>query len=253
MRKSLSIIFIVLMLSGCITERAIKPADAKRAAELNAELGLGYMKQGQYKRALSKLDKALEHDSENVKALHYKGELYRRLNDLDKAGEYFNQAMALAPNDQLLVNNYGVYLCNIGKYDEAVKIFNKPLRDPFYENKANLYENIGLCRLYQGQIKQAEAAFTQSLALNKNMATSLIELAQIRFDLGDTTGAHEYYSRYLAVEKRHTPQSLWLGILLETKRGAKNAVASYKVKLKGRFPDSKETKLLLKYEQQGKL
>ncbi len=252
MRNILTLGLIVMLSTACITEKVIEPRDPKRAAELNAELGLGYMRQGQYKRAMNKLEKALDFDSKNVQALHYKGELHRRLGEADKAGDYFKQALALAPKDQIILNNYGVYLCDIKDYEQAISIFNKSLEDPLYENKARVYENIGLCRLWQGKVNQSESAFQQALALNSNMSTSLLELAKIRFDQGNKQEAYEYYNRYIAIAA-HTPASLWLGILIEHGRGAKNTVASYKVKLKGRYPDAKETRLLLKLEKQGKL
>lgn len=252
MRKYLVLCFVVLFLSACVTDNSITPRDTKRAAELNAQLGLGYLKQGQYKRARRKLDKALGFDSDNANAHHYMGELYRRLGDSEKAEKYLKTAMDLAPDDLTIQNNYGVYLCDAGKYDEAIALFKKPLSDSLYENRAQSYENIGLCRLRQGQIIQAEKAFKQALQLNSNMATSLLKLAQMRFDSGNSVAAYSLYSRYIAIAQ-HTPESLWLGILLESGRGAKNTVSSYKVKLKGKYPDSRETKLLLKLERQGKI
>ncbi len=252
MRNTLALGLMVILLSACVTDKVIEPRDPKRAAELNAELGLGYMRQGQYKRAMSKLEKAIGYDSRNVKALHYKAELHRRLGQKEEAGEYFERAMSLDPENQLLLNNYGVYLCGIKKYDEAITIFDKSLEDPLYENKARVYENIGLCRLWDNKVNQAESAFHQALVINPNMSTSLLELAKIRFDQGDKHEAYEFYNRYIAIAA-HTPESLWLGILIEHGRGAKNTVASYKVKLKGRYPNSKETKLLLKLERQGRI
>jgi len=160
--------------------------------------------------------------------------------------------MDLAPDDLTIQNNYGVYLCDTGKYDEAIALFMKPLSEPLYENKAQSYENIGLCQLRQGLVVKAENSFKQALQLNSNMSTSLLQLAQLRFDSGNSVAAYSLYARYIAIAQ-HTPASLWLGILLENGRGAKNTVSSYKVKLKGKYPDSKETKLLLKLERQGKL
>ena len=128
----------------------------------------------------------------------------------------------------------------------------KPLSDSLYDNKAQSYENIGVCQLRQGQIIKAEKAFKQALQLNSKMPTSLLKLAQLRFDSGNSVAAYSLYSRYIAIAQ-HTSESLWLGILLESGRGAKNTVSSYKVKLKGKYPDAKETKLLLKLERQGKI
>lgn len=252
MRKLLGICFLVLFLVACTTDSTLSPVDTKRASELNAQLGAGYLQQGQYKRAKFKLEKALDFDSSNANAHHYMAELYRRLNDSQKAEEHFKIALDLAPDNLTIQNNYGVHLCDSGKYEEAIALFKKPLSDVLYSNKAGSYENIGQCRLRQGQITQAEQAFTQALKLNPKMPKSLLQLAQLRFDAGNNVAAYSLYSRYIAIAQ-HTSESLWLGILLENGRGAKNTVASYKVKLKGKYPDSKETKLLINLERQGKI
>jgi type IV pilus assembly protein PilF len=250
MIKIAGVIVLLAGLAACTTVNTA--ADTKRAAELNAQLGVGYLKQGQYKRALAKLDKALEFDENNANAHHYKAELYRRLNDPARAEEHFKIAMNLAPDSLTIQNNYGVFLCDTGEYEKAIALFKKPLSEPLYANKADSYENIGLCRLRQGQVSNAETAFIKALKINPKKAKSLLKLSQIRYDSGNKVAAYDLYKRYLAVAT-HTPESLWLGILLESDRGAKNTVASYKVKLKGKYPDSKETKLLIKLERQGKL
>jgi len=81
MRKYLVLCFVTLFMVACVTDNSIAPRDVERAAELNAQLGLGYLKQGQYKRARYKLDKALGFDDGNANAHHYMGELFRRLGD----------------------------------------------------------------------------------------------------------------------------------------------------------------------------
>ena len=252
MRSLLVTGFLVLFLTACTTERVIEPSDPKHASDINSRLGLGYLKRGQYKRAMGKLDKAIRYDEDNASAYHYKAEVYRRLEEPEKAEEFFAKAIELAPEDQLIQNNYGVFLCDKGQYDKAIKIFKKPLKDPFYNNKANIHENIGLCRLRQGNINAAQDAFKEALKINPRMPKSLIKLSQIRFDAGLKKESYRLFGQYTSISQ-HTPESLWLGILLENERGAKNTVASYKVKLKGKYPDSKQTKLLLKLERQGKI
>lgn len=252
MKNVLVIVLLVVSLVSCTTERYISPQDMVRASDLNAQLGLGYLKQGQYKRALKKLDKAIEFNPDNASAYHYKAEVYRRLSELDKAETLFKKAMELDPKNQLIESNYGVFLCDKGEFNRAIQIFQTPLNDPLYENKANIYENIGICRMRQGNITEAEKSFKQALALNSRLPKSLIQLSQIRYDEGLKQESYRLFSKYVSIAP-HTPESLWLGILLESERGAKNTVASYKVKLKGKFPDAKETKLLLRLERQGKI
>lgn len=252
MRKLLVLGIIVLLLAGCTTEKIIEPSDPKRASELNTQLGLGYLRSGQYERALGKLEKAIKYDPDNAKAYSYKAELHRRLGELDKAEEYYQKSLDLDPKDADTLNNYGVFLCDEKQYDKAYDHFEKIIKDPLYRYKADAYENVGLCAYRQGKLQQAEDSFLQALTLNHNMAKSLIKMAQISYDKRLRADAYDYFRRYIAIAP-HIPESLWIGILLENDLGNKNAVASYKVLLKGKFPASPEAKLLRKLESQGKL
>ncbi len=253
MKKFVSaIIPIVLFLGACTTTDYLSPVDTKRAAELNAELGLGYMNEGQFQRAKYKLDKAIKYDPENPHAYHYMAELYRRLKEFDKAGEYYERALSLAPNDMNIQNNYGVYLCERGKYERAYKHFQNIINNPLYAARANAYENVGLCSLREGKLKKAESAFQSALAINPKMPKSLIQMAQLSYDQGKNATAYSYFQRYVEIAQQ-TPESLWVGILLENERGNKDTVASYKILLKGKFPDSVEAKRLKKLERMGKL
>lgn len=253
MRKLVSIFLpIVLLLGACTSTDYLSPVDTKRAAELNAELGLGYMNEGQFQRAKYKLDKAIKFDPDNAHAYHYMAELYRRLKEFDKAGEYYEKALALAPNDTNIQNNYGVYLCELGHYERAYKHFQTIIDNPLYPARANAYENVGLCSLREGKLQKAEDSFKAALAINPKMPKSLIQLAQMNYDQGNSKRAYEYFQRYVEISQQ-TPESLWIGILLENDRGNKDTVASYKVLLKGKFPDSDEAKRLKKLESMGKL
>jgi len=243
---------VILLLGACTTQDYLEPVDKTRAAELNAELGLGYMNEGQYQRAKYKLDKAIKFDPDNPHAYHYMAELYRRLKEFDKAGEYYEKALSLAPNDMNIQNNYGVYLCERGKYERAYKHFDNIIKNPLYAARANAYENVGLCSLREGKLKQATDAFHSALAINPKMPKSLIQLAQLSYDEGKNDQAYAYFQRYVEIAPQ-TPESLWIGILLESDRGNKDTVASYKVLLKGKFPASDEAKRLKKLERMGKL
>lgn len=243
---------LIMLIAACTTTEYLGPVDQKRASELNAELGLGYMNEGQYQRAKYKLDKAIKFDPTNPHAYHYMAELYRRLKEYDKAGEYYEKALSLAPNDVNIQNNFGIYLCDRGNYKRAYTYFQKIVADPLYPARANAYENIGLCALREGKLQLAQNSFVTALQINPKMPKSLIQLAQLSFDEGNSKQAYEYFQRYVAIAQQ-SPESLWIGILLENERGNKDTVASYKTLLKGKYPDSEETKRLKKLESIGKL
>ncbi len=243
---------IISMLGACTTEVVMEPEDKERASEINAQLGLGYMQRGQYKRALGKLEKAIDYNPDNANAYHYKAELHRRLREYDKAEDNFVKSLDIEPSNANTLNNYGIFLCDQGRYAQAISNFQKIIDDPLYRYKADAHENLGLCSYRQGKLRQAEDAFQSALAINNKMAKSILKMAQITYDRREKAEAYSFYKRYISLAA-HTPESLWLGILIETDRGNKNSVASYKVLLKGKFPASKEAKLLKKLEAEGKI
>lgn len=246
-KKLLLACSIGLLLSACASETTLDEDKAKRAAELNARLGVGYMRQGKYEIAKEKLDKALSQDPDNGDIYHYMAELYRRLNEPKIAEGYYQEAMSYNMDDSALKNNYAVFLCEQNKYKEADEYFNKVLSDPIYERKDLVYENMGLCAQHQGNLLLAEEHLNRALGMNPRLPTTVLTLAQISFDKQLLKQADFHYKRYLKMAQ-HTSQSLWLGYLLEKQIGNKNKAASYAVLLKGKFPDSKEAKLLRKIE-----
>jgi len=242
----------VLLMSACVSEPQRESEDINDASDYNAQLGLAYINQGRYDVALSKLKKSIEQNPDNAVAQHYIAELYRRLGEFDKAQTHFEKALDLAPKNSSLLNNYGVFLCDEKRYKEAYTYFDKVLKDPLYPAKGSVYENVGLCAQAQGDISKAEENLKFALRLDPQAPKSLLAMAQLSFDKQKYSTARKYYYDYLE-NARQTPESLWLGILLENRSGNKNRMASYKVLLKGKYPDSKEAALLKKMEASGQL
>ena len=242
----------ILLTTGCATQSDREKQDIDDASDYNAQLGLAYINQGRYDIAQNKLKKSIEQNPDNAVAHHYIAELYRRLGEFDKAETHFEEALDLAPKNSSLLNNYGVFLCDDKKYKEAYGYFDKVLKDPLYPSKGSVYENIGLCAQSEGNIKMAEENLRFALRLNPQSPKSLLAMAQISFDNQKYAASRKYFYQYLE-NARHTPASLWLGILLENRSGNKNRVASYVVLLKGKYPNSEEAALLKKMQDSGQL
>lgn len=254
MKNAIGFLFVTmtLLLSACVSEPQREGQDLNEASDYNAQMGLQYLKQGRYDVAQGKLKKAVEQNPDNAIAQHYIAVLYQQLGEMDKAQTHFEKALDLDPKNSDLQNNYGVFLCNDKKYQQAYGYFDKVLKDPLYSAKGSVYENVGLCAQAQGDIAKAEENLKFALRMNEQSPKSLLAMAQISFDKQKYATARKYYYDYLENAKQ-TPESLWLGILLENRSGNKNRMASYKVLLKGKYPDSKEAALLRKMEASGQI
>ena len=247
-----NILFVIFALStlfttACTTQPNNPEYNLVKAAEVNAKMGAGYMNQGNYELAMIKLTKALKFDDENLHANHYMAELYRRLGDLNKAEDYFKQALEIDNNDPQLLNNYGVFLCEKGNFKSAENFFDSVLKNPLYKGKSKVYENLGLCAKIKGNLAESEKHFRRALTMNPKLAKSLLSLAQLKFDQRNKVSAYSYFQQFSKLS-RQSPESLWLGVLLEKERGNRSGMASYALRLKNQFPHSKEAELLAKLE-----
>lgn len=244
-RKLRTLLLIpLLVLAGCAGNPEHEGVDIKKAAEANATLGLRYMQQGNYEVAMNKFKRALSYDKHYGPAHHYIAELYRRLERYEEADDHYRDALAYTRDDYSLYNNYGVFLCGRGRYDEGERQFLKVLENPVYPQTDQVYENLGLCVERKPNLERAEGYLRSALRLNPRLPKSLLGMGRISFARGEYLSSRAYLQRYLEVAK-HTPESLWLGIRTERLLGDNNAVSSYGMLLKGNFPSAPETKLYL--------
>lgn len=239
-----------LLMVGCTSTEVREGVDPEKAAEANATLGVRYMLQGNNEVALEKLKRSLEFDDEYAPAHHYLAELYRRLDRPEEADKHFRQAIRYQdPPDSALFNNYGAFLCSNGRPDEGEKQFLKVLDNPVYPRPDQVYENLGLCAEGKPDLEKAEQYLRKALAQNPRLPKSLLAMARISHAAGNHLSTRAYLQRFHA-EVQHTPESLWLGIQTERELGGKDAVASYALMLKSRYPEAEETRLYLESTQQ---
>ncbi len=236
-------VLVMLALAGCASQSSTPfPESLKQAARLNTELGIGYMEQEQYDLARQKLMRALSQADlpETHVAL---AELYRRMDRAKLAEQQYRKALALAPDRPQTHNNYGVFLCDQKRYQDAVKQFLDAANNPDYSTPAYAYTNAGLCLLRQGRQRRAEHYFRQALQVNPRFGQALYEMAKLSYKKGHYMHARAFLERYGAVASP-TPASLWLGVRTERKLGDSAAAHKYAGQLRKQFPQSDQARLL---------
>lgn len=248
-----SLLFTSFLLAACSsTSQPVFPdRNLHRASQLNAELGAAYIQRGKKEWALQKLKKALEENPDNAEAHHYIAVLYQQLGENSKAESHFKRALELMPNNRDLLNNYGVFLCSEKRFDQAEKYFTRVLDNPLNRSPAETYENMGICAQRADKLPKAEAYLRRALRLDPQRPKTLFSLAQISYVNKHYLQARAFYQRYLDIAKQQNPRSLLLGIKIENQLGNGDAVASYALLLKGKYPDSDETSELNSMEAKG--
>ena len=211
----------------------------ERAAELNAQLGNGYLAQGNYELAKIKFEKALKYNPKLASAHAGYGLMWGRLGEADKAEKHFKIALKLDPKNSEILNNYGTYLCSQKQFDKAEKQFMAALNDPLYQTPEYAYTNAGRCSILNSDYDKAESYFGKALQLNPHFPDALLQMAIASEHRGNYRLANAYMQKF-EIDGTHTPESLWLAIQIASRVGDKNAAASYRLLLKNKFPDSKE-------------
>lgn len=218
----------------------IKPAQTtNEVASSNLELGIAYLRQGSYEKALDKLDKAKEADPSYSPIYNVYGLLYQQLGQDRKAEDNYKKAIRLNSGDSSTLNNYGQFLCQQKRLQEAEDTFLKAADNPLYETPEIAIANAGICAYNNEQPEKAEDYFRQALQINSRIAPALLLMAEISYNQNRAMSARGYLQRFQDIS-RHTPKSLWLGIQVEQELGDADAVSSYALLLKNGFPDSPE-------------
>lgn len=215
----------------------------ERLAELRAALGAGYMQEGALDVALRELETSLQLNPRSATAHATMALLQLRLSKPELAGEHYRRALALSPSDPEIRNNYGVYLCGLGRVKEADAQFRCAIANPLYRTPALAYTNAAECALRNGDSARAETDLLTAVQLDPGFVTPSLILADLKYKAGDARAAREHLARYVR-RAGQTPAGLALGIRVETALGDLDRAASYRLLLKDRFPDSREAQEL---------
>lgn len=243
-RESLRLILALpalLALAACASGGGTSRANddkpqGRSAADIQVELGQGYLQKGQLETAQERLQRALRLDPKNVGAHTLLAVLNERINRPEIAEKFYRQAAELRPDGGAENNNYGAFLCGKGRYAEADTYFQRAIADPFYKRPGDAYGNAGACAAKAGQQDKALAYFRSALDTSPNNAVALYEMARISYDKNDNLRARAFLQRLEAVAPAE-PAILELAERIETRLGDKAAAKKYRERLQQEFPD----------------
>ena len=213
------------------------------AARVHTELGQKYMQQGKLEIALDNLNKALAYDSDYVNAHTVIAVLYERIGDPKQAEEHYRRAAQIKSKGGNELNNYGAFLCKVGRYDEAAGYFDRAVADPFYKTPEVALTNAGTCLLKGGKRDQAEVVLRKALDRSPDNPEALFQLASALYEKGEYFKARAFMQRFESVGQAR-PESLMLGRNIELRLGNGNGASDYTRRLLQSFPESQQARAL---------
>jgi type IV pilus assembly protein PilF len=247
--KALLVIALGLALAACTTtevqqaQGSTKP-DLKEAARLNTQLGIDYMRKGQFDLALEKLQKALEQDDDLGIAHSAVALVYQRQGESKLAGKHYREALDLNVDDAVTLNNFGIFLCGQGEVADAEEVFVRAAKARDNLTPADAWANAGVCLRNTPKARdRAEGYLREALRLNPNHSNALAQMAQISYDKKDFLRARAFLQRH-EISGRATAQTLALFVKTERSLGDHVSARSYERRLRSEFPESAEAEEL---------
>jgi type IV pilus assembly protein PilF len=237
---------LALLLTACANTQ--EQEFNRNVAEANFKLGVGYMQSGHFEVATEKLLKALQYDDNYPEAHNAIAVLYEEIREYGPASEHYRRAIDLKPDYTLARLNYARFLClrEPVRTVEGESEFQKIIADPNNAgaNAAEAYAGMAICARQRNDPVQAEAWLRQALDLNPNNTSALFELARLSQTQNKTLQARAFLQRYHSLS-RPTPQSLWLGIMIENSQdGDPLLQRDYSALLAAQYPNSDEARRL---------
>ncbi|ENU81581.1 type IV pilus biogenesis/stability protein PilW [Acinetobacter sp. ANC 3789] len=219
--------------------------DKKKAAEIRVEIAAEYLRTGDLDAAKRALDDVFQETTRNVRANMLMAVLLQQEGSPEnvvKAEEYFKRAISIDPQDAQTRNNYGRYLFQLGRYNDALEQLKLAGSTLGYEQRGMALENLGLTYLKLGDAPNAEKTFRQALQVNRNSTVSMLELAEIFYLRQQFALATEAYGDYVRLvgDKNQSAHGLWVGIRLARANGDNMSKQVLVNQLRALFPDSQE-------------
>ncbi len=255
--KVLLPILVAVLLGGCVSQTSVETrlvqdaatADGRRRAELHTSLAGEYYQRGNLVVALEETRLAIKDDPGYVPAYNMRAIIFMELREDAQARAMFEKALAMAPRDPELLNNYGWFLCLRGEPARAMQLFAQVQADTLYVSPEKSLLNAGLCARMQGRNAEAEDYLRRAVVFRPDLAGALYSLAEILYEKGSYKESEVYLVRYMRLGEPSL-SALVLGVKLARAQGEKAAEDSMMQQLRRRFPDAPQTRDLIQSSTQ---
>lgn len=242
--RLVGLVAMCVVLTACVTPA--ERASRRNLAQINTQLGVNYAREGQYDLAIEKLQAAVKAQSSYAPAHSALAVIYQSRHEPDKAEVEYRRALALDASDPTVKNNFGVFLCERGKPDEARAYFMEVVGDARYATPEEVWTNAGIC-VKKKDVALAEHDFREALRIKPDYRDALAQMALLSFDQQDFLRTRAFLQRY-DLKLSATPELLGVAARTESALGNREGAMEFARRVVQEFPASKEADLFANWQ-----
>ncbi|TXH96181.1 MAG: type IV pilus biogenesis/stability protein PilW [Rheinheimera sp.] len=191
------------LLFGCVSESTIvdskvpgeRPTDNKQIARTRLSLGLNYLQRGETSQARFNLEKARELAPDMPEVDNALAYYYQQVGEFDQAEDAYRDALRKDHNNADTYNNFGAFLCQINKFEEAEELLLAAVKRPGYIRVADSYENLAFCALGRKDFDKYQQYLEQALRHNGVKHSIVYNLSVLNYAKGDLEKARIWQKR----------------------------------------------------------
>lgn len=222
----------------------LKKPDYERSAQINVQLGYGYLKQKNYARAKSKFIYALGLQPKLADAHAGLAKYYHIVGESSQAEQHYLNAIKYSKKDSEHKHNYAIFLCDTGRINDAKDNFLSAINEKTYDAVAISYQALGECMRSHNKMDEADEYYRAALRHDPYQADTILALSKIARSRKNYEAAWNYFVQYRANNDLDAG-ALLHGAALSADLGDMDTSASLGLILKSKYRDSFEYKKYL--------
>ncbi|GGY05391.1 type IV pilus biogenesis/stability protein PilW [Paludibacterium paludis] len=237
-----------MWIGGCLAAFALDAFAADSVpdlAKIRAQLAVEYARAGSYRFALDAANEAIRIAPGYAEGWLSRAWVHSGLRMEREADADYRKALSIEPDNPAGNNNYGSFLCDHGKAAESLAYFRRAIANPLYETPALAWVNMARCHLALDRKDEANEDLLAALSARPDYPPALKALAALHLALGHVKLASFYFDRLAGNPDALGPEDLMVGIRLARLNGNRVREEALAARLKGRYPDSRQTQQLL--------
>ena len=152
------------------------------------------------------------------------GILYKENNNTEDAIKSLKKTIELNPKHSNALYELGIIYERQNNYDEAIKNYTESLR---IRENSEAFQNLGVCYLKKGQLKEAYSNLVKAMLLNPNNHTIYNSLGAALERIGNYESAMQMLEIAVKLNPKNIIGFYNLGIVLDKKQDFENAIKNY--------------------------
>ncbi len=152
----------------------------------------------EYQNVLELCNKAIELDESHVESYYNLGNMYRQMNNMEKAIEFYQKTFGLDPFHSNAFNELGLVYAQNGENDKAIDSYKRAIEvDP---NHARAWYHLGKVYKIKREHEQALHAFNKAVEIDPDLADAWFLLGKVNFIKKKYNTALEYLEKAIGIK-----------------------------------------------------